>query len=215
MMRKETQDTRMRRHGKNRHVCINRVGSAVICLLMMLSGAAYGGSRLPEMARKQIGVTVYYDGSYESIPYPGGDVPIERGVCTDVVIRAFRELGYDLQKAVHEDMRAHFSVYPKKWGLKRPDANIDHRRVLNLQTFFTRKGWAVSITDKAADYLPGDLVTCTVGENLPHIMIVSDKKNGRGEPFVIHNIGRGTQEEECLFTFPITGHFRPASAPVK
>ena len=141
--------------------------------------------------------------------YPGGDVPLSRGVCTDVVIRALRALGLDLQRAVHEDMKSHFSAYPKKWGLKRPDTNIDHRRVPNLCTFFTRCGWALPITDNPADYLPGDLVTCTVGGNLPHIMIVSDMKNSQGEPLIIHNIGMGTQEEEGLFVFPITGHFRP------
>ena len=180
-----------------------------LLIALLVCPTVWGDARLPAIARKQIGVTVEYDGSYERIPYPGGDVPISRGVCTDVVIRALRALGLDLQKAVHEDMKSHFSDYPQNWGLKRPDTNIDHRRVPNLCTFFTRRGWALPITDNPADYLPGDLVTCTVGGNLPHIMIVSDAKNSRDEPLIIHNIGMGTQEEDNLFSFPITGHFRP------
>lgn len=177
-------------------------------LLAALAATATADSRLPELARCQIGVTVEYDGSYERLSYPGGDVPIERGVCTDVVIRALRHLDFDLQKEVHEDMKRNFSAYPKRWGLKRPDKNIDHRRVPNLQTFFKRRGWSLPVTQKAADYKPGDLVTCTVGGNLPHIMIVSDRKSEDGTPLIIHNIGAGTEEEDCLFTFPLTGHYR-------
>lgn len=177
-------------------------------LLAALAAIATADSRLPELARRQIGVTVEYDGSYERLSYPGGDVPIERGVCTDVVIRALRHLDFDLQKEVHEDMKRNFSAYPKRWGLKRPDKNIDHRRVPNLQTFFKRRGWSLPVTQKAADYKPGDLVTCTVGGNLPHIMIVSDRKSEDGTPLIIHNIGAGTEEEDCLFTFPLTGHYR-------
>ena len=164
---------------------------------------------LAAMARRQIGVTVKYDPSYEKLSYPGGDVPMERGVCTDVVIRALRLKGIDLQKLVHEDMKRNFSAYPKRWGLKRPDKNIDHRRVPNLQTFFKRRGWSLPVTQKAADYKPGDLVTCTVGGNLPHIMIVSDRKSEDGTPLIIHNIGGGTEEEDCLFMFPLDGHYRP------
>ena len=177
-------------------------------LLAALAATATADSRLPELARRQIGVTVEYDGSYERLSYPGGDVPIERGVCTDVVIRALRHLDFDLQKEVHEDMKRNFSAYPKRWGLKRPDKNIDHRRVPNLQTFFKRRGWSLPVTQKAADYKPGDLVTCTVGGHLPHIMIVSDRKSEDGTPLIIHNIGAGTEEEDCLFTFPLTGHYR-------
>ncbi len=180
----------------------------VLFLLAALAATATADSRLPELARRQIGVTVEYDGSYERLSYPGGDVPIERGVCTDVVIRALRHLDFDLQKEVHEDMKRNFSAYPKRWGLKRPDKNIDHRRVPNLQTFFKRRGWSRPVTQKAADYKPGDLVTCTVGGNLPHIMIVSDRKSKDGTPLIIHNIGAGTEEEDCLFTFPLTGHYR-------
>jgi uncharacterized protein YijF (DUF1287 family) len=160
-------------------------------------------------ARSQVGKTVSYDPSYVGLAYPNGDLPIEKGVCTDVVIRALRDASkIDLQKLVHEDMKAAFSAYPIIWGLKKPDPNIDHRRVPNLKTYFKRRGCSLVVTRKAKDYLSGDLVTCTVGRNLAHIMIVSDKKTPAGVPFVIHNIGGGAQEENRLFDFPITGHFR-------
>ncbi|MFC0016437.1 DUF1287 domain-containing protein [Roseibacillus persicicus] len=159
-------------------------------------------------ARGQIGVTIRYVPDYVSMEYPNGDVPKETGVCTDVVIRALRKTGQDLQKLVHEDMRANFSHYPKNWGLSRTDRNIDHRRVPNLKTFFKRKGMSLPVTQKAGDYKPGDLVTCTVAGKLPHIMVVSDKKSRSGVPLVIHNIGSGTREEDRLFDFPITGHYR-------
>ena len=161
-----------------------------------------------EAARKQIGVTTRYVPDYIAIAYPGGDVPKETGVCTDVVIRALRGTGHDLQKLLHEDMKSHFSSYPKIWGLKRTDRNIDHRRVPNLKTFFKRRGKSLSVTRKKENYHPGDLVTCTVAGNRPHIMIVSNKKNARGVPLVIHNIGSGAKEEDRLFDFPITGHYR-------
>ena len=159
-------------------------------------------------ARSQIGVTVRYVADYVSMDYPGGDVPKETGVCTDVVIRALRGTGQDLQKLVHEDMRANFSRYPTIWGLSRTDKSIDHRRVPNLKTYFRRKGKSIEVSQKGADYLPGDLVTCTVAGKLPHIMVVSDKKNARGTPLVIHNIGSGAREEDSLFDYPITGHYR-------
>ncbi|MBQ8375941.1 MAG: DUF1287 domain-containing protein [Akkermansia sp.] len=180
----------------------------VVFLLALLASVAVADFRLPELARRQIGVTVEYDSAYVGLAYPGGDVPEERGVCTDVVIRALRLLDFDLQKEVHEDMKRNFAAYPKYWGLKRPDKNIDHRRVPNLQTFFKRRGWGLPVSRNAADYKPGDLVTCLVGDGLPHIMIVSDRRNEEGIPLVIHNIGVGTEEEDCLFTFPLTGHYR-------
>ena len=158
--------------------------------------------------RKQIGVTIKYVPDYVSMGYPGGDVPKETGVCTDVVVRALRGVGFDLQKLVHEDMKAHFSQYPKNWGLKRTDRNIDHRRVPNLKAYFKRKGKSLPVTKKADDYQPGDLVTCTVAGKLPHIMIVSNKKNARGVRYVIHNIGSGAKEQDSLFSYPITGHYR-------
>lgn len=160
-------------------------------------------------ARSQVGKTTTYDPAYVGLRYPGGDLPIEKGVCTDVVIRALRDaINMDLQELVHEDMRGAFSQYPTIWGLKKPDRNIDHRRVPNLKTYFERKGYSVGVSQKAGDYLAGDLVTCTVGGNRPHIMIVSDKKTTAGVPFVIHNIGSGAKEEARLFDFPITGHYR-------
>jgi uncharacterized protein YijF (DUF1287 family) len=160
-------------------------------------------------ARAQIGKTVKYDPAYRALAYPNGDLPIEVGVCSDVIIRAFRaSLGMDLQRLVHEDMKLAFSEYPQNWGLKRPDRNIDHRRVPNLSTFFKRRGFRIPISKNAQDYRPGDIVVCTVPPNLPHIMIVSDRVNENGQPLVIHNIGAGTQEEDRLFEFKITGHFR-------
>ena len=150
-----------------------------------------------------------YDGSYQTLEYPNGDVPLDRGVCTDVVIRAMRTaFGFDLQEHVHEDMKHHFSNYPSRWGLAAPDSNIDHRRVPNLETFFKRQGWSLPVSDRTEDYLPGDIVTCIVPPRLPHIMVVSDKKSRRNVPLIIHNIGAGTREEDRLFEFKLTGHFR-------
>jgi uncharacterized protein YijF (DUF1287 family) len=151
---------------------------------------------------------LHYDGSYRRLEYPGGDVSIERGVCTDVVIRAFRKLGVDLQVLVHEDMKKAWSAYPKLWGLSRPDSNIDHRRVPNLATFFTRKGKPLRVSREARDYVAGDLVTWRLPGNLPHIGIVSDRKSEEGTPLILHNIGRGAAEEDILFSYPITGRFR-------
>jgi hypothetical protein len=164
-------------------------------------------------ARTQVGKTVLYDPAYVTLAYPGGDLPLDRGVCTDVVIRALRQARQaDLQKLVHEDMRGNFPAYPKIWGLKKPDANIDHRRVPNLQRFFTRQGMELKLASdpsKMAEvFLPGDLVTCIVPPNLPHIMVVSDQKSENGVPLVLHNIGRGAQEEDVLFRFKLTGHYR-------
>lgn len=164
--------------------------------------------RLVAEARKQIGVTTTYDGSYVALKYPNGDVPMERGVCTDVVVRALRKLDFDLQKLVHEDMKKHFSKYPKIWGLKGTDKNIDHRRVPNLRKYFERRGLAQKLTKDPANFKPGDLVTCKVPGNRPHIMIVSDKKNSDGVPYVIHNIGGGASEDDQLFSFTLTGHYR-------
>ena len=161
-------------------------------------------------ARKQIGVTISYDPAYVRLPYPGGDIPESRGVCTDVVIRALRTQRIDLQQRIHEDMRAHFAKYPQKWRLRGPDSNIDHRRVPNLQTWFERQGWSLPVTSRAADYRAGDLVTWMLPGNLPHIGIVSDRKTMLGgTPLIVHNIGRGTREEDILFDHKITGHYRP------
>jgi len=152
---------------------------------------------------------VQYDGTYYKIPYPNGDVPKDKGVCTDVVIRSYRKLSIDLQKEVHEDMVKNFEKYPKKWGLKSPDSNIDHRRVPNLQTFFTRKGEVKPATTKAGDYKPGDIVTWMLTGNLPHIGLVVNKKSLKGYGYmVVHNIGSGQEIEDCLFDHKITGHYR-------
>ncbi|AWH83839.1 DUF1287 domain-containing protein [Flavobacterium album] len=153
---------------------------------------------------------VRYDGTYFKIPYPNGDVPKGKGVCTDVVIRAYRKLNIDLQKEVHEDMKANFSKYPKSWGLKSPDTNIDHRRVPNLQVFFTRKGTSLPVTDKAADYKPGDIVTWMLSGNLPHIGIVVNRKSEKNSDgyMVVHNIGGGQNLNDCLFDYKVTGHYR-------
>lgn len=160
-------------------------------------------------ARRQIGVTTRYDPAYVRLPYPNGDVPQDRGVCTDVVIRALRTEGLDLQRSVHEDMRANFAKYPQKWGLRGPDRNIDHRRVPNLQTWFARQGWSRMPTRNASDYRAGDLVTWMLPGNLPHIGIVGDRMSLAGTPLIVHNIGRGAREEDILFAYPITGHYRP------
>ncbi len=162
--------------------------------------------RLVTAARSQVGVTTGYDPSYVKLAYPGGDVPIETGVCTDVVIRALRKLDIDLQVKVHEDMAKNFSKYPKKWGLKKPDTNIDHRRVGNVGTYFTRRGYSLAVTKSAADYAPGDIVAMKIP--VDHIGIVSDRKAANGNPLVIHNIGNGAQEEDILFTYEIVGHYR-------
>jgi len=165
--------------------------------------------RVVKAAREQVGQTIYYDPSYRKLEYPNGDVPTDRGVCTDVVIRALRRaLGMDLQKLVHEDMTKSFSRYPKKWGLAEPDTNIDHRRVPNLQVYFARMGYSLPVTENAEDYKPADIVTCIVPPNLPHIMIVSDTDNSQGRPLIIHNIGAGAREEDRLFELKLTGHYR-------
>lgn len=178
---------------------------------MVAAGFAETGEKIVKAGRAQVGVTVAYDPAYVALDFPGGDLPRERGVCTDVVVRALRDvLGADLQKLVNEDMRANFGRYPKIWGLKRPDRNIDHRRVPNLRVFFKRHHVEIPLKRKVEDgkFLPGDLVTCTVPRNLPHIMIVSDRKSAKGVPLVIHNIGAGAREEDVLFRFPMTGHYR-------
>lgn len=165
--------------------------------------------KLTEAALERINHKVTYDGAYRSIPYPNGDVPDNVGVCTDVVIRSYRKLGIDLQEDVHKDMKAAFKKYPKKWGLNKPDKNIDHRRVPNLQTFFERNGLEYRTNKYLTDYLPGDLVTWMIPGNLPHIGIVVNKKSRDKKRYmIVHNIGRGPKLEDMLFDFKITGHYR-------
>ena len=152
---------------------------------------------------------VVYDPTYFSMPYPNGDVPAGKGVCTDVVIRAYRALGVDLQKEVHEDMVSHFDLYPNSWGLQRTDKNIDHRRVPNLMTFFSRKGEVVAMTQNPADYLPGDIVCWDLGGGVTHIGLVVNRKSADGtRPLIVHNIGGGQVLADCLFEFKIIGHYR-------
>ena len=154
---------------------------------------------------------VLYDSSYRRIAYPLGDVPRNLGVCADVIVRAYRAIGIDLQQRVHEDMKAHFAAYPKLWGLKHADANIDHRRVPNLRTFFKRHGTVLKVTQNPHDYRPGDLVTWNLRQrgSLPHIGIVTDKKSLFGpNPLVMHNIGGGQVLQDMLFDYEITGHYR-------
>jgi len=159
-------------------------------------------------AHGQISKTLAYDPAYTQLAYPNGDVPLKKGVCTDVVIRAYRAIGIDLQQRVHEDMAAHFALYPKTWGLKRPDSNIDHRRVPNLQVFLTRFGQSLPVSQNPEGYRPGDLIT-----NLPggrtHIAIVSEVRSPLTQrPMVIQNIGFGAQLNDDLLTYPMTGHYR-------
>lgn len=152
---------------------------------------------------------VVYDPQYFRIPYPNGDVPEGKGVCTDVLIRAYRQLGIDLQKEVHLDMVSDFGKYPKLWGMKQPDRNIDHRRVPNLMKFFERKGIPKTISQNPADYLPGDIVCWNLGGAVTHIGIVVDKKSPDNQRFmIVHNIGLGQVCEDCLFRFRIIGHYR-------
>ena len=170
--------------------------------------ASVQASELVAAAIAQTRSRVTYDGSYRRIAYPGGDVPESIGVCTDLVIRAYRRVGVDLQVEVHEDMTRAFNAYPRLWGLARPDSNIDHRRVPNLQTFFRRSGAELPGRRDASAYYPGDLVTWMLPGNLPHIGIVATEKSPAGTPLIIHNIGRGPEVEDSLFRFTISGHYR-------
>jgi uncharacterized protein YijF (DUF1287 family) len=164
--------------------------------------------RLTSAALERTRHSVRYDGSYRSIPYPGGDVPGTVGVCTDVLIRTYRALDIDLQREVHVDMTGAFSAYPARWGLTAPDPNIDHRRVPNLEVFFTRHGERLPVTGDAEDYLPGDVVSWMIGP-LPHIGIVVPVRSAdRRRYLIVHNIGRGPEVEDMLFDYPIVGHFR-------
>ena len=166
--------------------------------------------KMLESAVEQTKLTKNYDPAYVVIPYPNGDVPIEKGVCTDVVIRAFRKAGVDLQEEVHEDMQPNFAAYPQKWNLKSPDTNIDHRRVPNLQTFFTRRGKSLPITQNSEDYKPGDVVAWDLdGKGMTHVGIVSNAYDETTKRFlIIHNIGGGAQSEDVVFDWKIIGHYR-------
>lgn len=165
-------------------------------------------ARLIAAARAQIGVTIRYDPAYTLLRYPGGDVPRERGTCTDVIVRAYRDaFALDLQALVHADMGAAFAAYPHAWGLTRPDASIDHRRVPNLRTWFTRHHAALPVPVDASRWRPGDIFTSLIDGHGTHIGLVSDRVGPRG-PLIVHNIGAGTREEDALFDWPITGRYR-------
>lgn len=179
--------------------------TVVMLLLVALTARAEPGRELAAAARAQVGVTVSYDPSYRRLAYPGGDVPRDRGVCTDVVIRAFRAIGVDLQVQVHEDMRRNFSRYPQLWGMRGPDRNIDHRRVPNLMTFFARRSKSLPLD---AEYRAGDVVAFRLPNGLHHIGVVADAKTRRGRPLVVHNIGSGAQSEDILDAFEKIGHYR-------
>ncbi len=181
---------------------------AIAGLSHTLVGQRSFSDRLSDAALELIKQNVVYDPSYFRIGYPDGDVPQGRGVCSDVVIRAFRAVGVDLQKEVHEDMAANFNKYPKNWGLTKPDKNIDHRRVLNLKTFFTRFGQSLPINDNPANYLPGHIVCWNLGGPVTHIGIVVNKKSSDGKRFlIVHNIGGGQVLADCLFDYKIIGHY--------
>lgn len=163
------------------------------------------GPAIARAAAAQVGITLVYDPSYQRLDYPGGDVPRDRGVCSDVVVRAFRTIGVDLQVAVHEDMRRHFAEYPQLWGLRRPDRNIDHRRVPNLMTFLARRGKRLA---PGTSYEPGDVVAWRLPNDLHHVGIVAEQRAPAAHRLVVHNIGRGARLEDVLFAFEELGHYR-------
>lgn len=185
----------------------------ILCFLLIACFSANGQisfyQQLADSAFLLTKQKVKYDPKYVVITYPTGDVPSDRGVCTDVVIRAYRKFGIDLQKEVHEDMKSNFSKYPKNWGLSHTDKNIDHRRVPNLMTFFKRHGTVLEISQKANDYQPGDIVCWDLGRGITHIGIVSSRKSSKPDRYmIVHNIGAGQVLEDCLFSFKIIGHYR-------
>lgn len=180
-----------------------------LCLLWLPFLQNPFAGKLADAALSLTNHQVTYDPAYFVIPYPNGDVPADKGVCTDVVIRAYRKMGIDLQKEVHEDMKANFNLYPRRWELKKPDTNIDHRRVPNLMVYFSRFGTVLKNSLKPADYQPGDLVTWDLGNGVAHIgVVVNRKSNDNLRNLIVHNIGNGQEMSDCLFTYKITGHYR-------
>ena len=173
--------------------------------------------QIADAAISIIDPSIDYDPAYFSIKYPNGDIPKNKGVCTDVIIRSYRKLGIDLQKEVHEDMLANFSQYPnlEKWGMTKTDTNIDHRRVPNLEVFFERKGTKLTVTQNAKDYKTGEMVTWMINNKLPHIGIVTSKKSKDGERnLIVHNVGGGQVLEDCLFEYKIVGHYRYSNSKI-
>jgi uncharacterized protein YijF (DUF1287 family) len=212
------QSVEMQARSKN---CWRIVSVVLLCLMFVpksVPQASHTSTSRQDFLRRLITAaierthhSVRYVSAYVRIPYPGGDVPADTGVCTDEIIRSYRAVGVDLQKEVHEDMLQNFVAYPNKrrWLLAHPDSNIDHRRVPNLMVFFQRKGESLPITNRAEDYAPGDLVTWDLGGNVPHIGIIVDQKaRWSGRYVVVHNIGEGPKMEDVLFNWKITGHYR-------
>jgi len=194
----------------------NSARAAVSLVLLCLGAAGVQAAALPRQAAQvvagaieQTGYTRLYDPAYVQLAYPGGDPPPDRGVCSDVVVRAFRRAGIDLQKEVHEDMARHFSAYPTQWHLRAPDPNIDHRRVPNLMTYFARMGKSLPLSRKPEDYAPGDVVAWDLGGGLLHIGVVSDTRAPDSRDYqIVHNIGAGARLEDVLFSWTIIGHYR-------
>lgn len=213
-IRWDTRRTRTRPRALRRKRMDKDVSGALRRLLLLamlglplVAAAAVEPQRLVDAARAQVGVTLGYDPAYRQLDYPGGDVPLQTGVCTDVVVRALRGQGLDLQKAVHEDMRRHFAAYPQQWGMKGTDRNIDHRRVPNLMTWFSRQGLALAPSRDASAYRAGDIVAWRLDNGLLHIGVLSDRRL-EGRPLVLHNIGAGVREEDLLFRYQVIGHYR-------
>ena len=220
-------DRPLQSNAMNRNAAKSRIDfnltSAALALIVICLGVGFARAQSPtpaphqDFTRRLVAAAVErthhqvrYVSQYVRIPYPGGDVPADTGVCTDEIIRSYRAVGVDLQKEVHEDMVQNFAAYPNKrrWLLAHPDSNIDHRRVPNLMVFFQRKGELLPITNRAGDFAPGDLVTWDLGGNVPHIGIVVDQKAQTGRYMVVHNIGEGPKMEDVLFNWKITGHYR-------
>jgi uncharacterized protein YijF (DUF1287 family) len=193
---------------------VSRLLLAFALLSAAPAWAQTDAERVAAAALAQVGVTLHYAPEYRRLDYPGGDLPLDRGVCTDVVIRALRAVGVDLQVEVHRDMQANFASYPADWGLRRPDASIDHRRVPNLEHFFRRHGKALPIRRDATGFLPGDLASWRLDGGQPHIGVVSAERSADGQrPLIVHNIGAGAQLEDVLFEWKMTGHFRYFAGP--
>lgn len=181
----------------------------LFCTCLSVNGQTTFFGRLSDSTIELTKQKVVYDPSYFSINYPGGDIPREKGVCTDVIIRAYRKVGIDLQKEVHEDMKVNFGEYPKNWGLSNTDKNIDHRRVPNLMKFFSRNGIVKPKTINPEDYSPGDIVCWNLGNGITHIGLVVNRKSKDNKRYlIVHNIGRGQVLADCLFDFEIIGHYR-------
>jgi uncharacterized protein YijF (DUF1287 family) len=195
---------------------VSRLLLAFALLSAAPAWAESDADRVAAAALAQVGVTLVYAPEYRRLEYPGGDLPLDRGVCTDVVIRALRAVGVDLQLEVHRDMQAHFATYPSDWGLRQADSNIDHRRVPNLEHFFRTHGKALPVSRDAARFRPGDLVSWRLDGGQAHIGVVAAQRSADGlRPLIVHNIGAGAQLEDVLFEWMMTGHFRYFAAPAE